>query len=104
MRTRIEIDDEQREKLLALAAERGERTCARVVQEAVSFYLEQRERPPVALQLEPQPAPVQLESLRAETREQRVRLVIGWLREEAENFVVVARALRGRVRRSAAHA
>jgi hypothetical protein len=104
MRTRIEIDDEQREKLLALAAARGERSCGRLVQEAVALYLEQRERPAVALQLEPKPAPAPIEPMRAETRAERLRLVIGWLREEAEELVVLGRAYRGRLRRSAAHA
>src|SRR4051812_36101374 len=98
MRTRIEIDDEQREKLLALAAERGERTCARVVQEAVALYLEHKEHPPVALESQP------LDVLRAETRAERMRLVIGWVREEAEGILSLVRPLRGRLRRSAAHA
>jgi hypothetical protein len=97
MRTRIEIDDGQREKLLQLAAERGERGCGRLVQEAVTLYLEHRERPPapVVLQMEAQPA------LRAETRTERVRVVIGWLMEEAVGLISVARSMRGRLRRSA---
>jgi hypothetical protein len=100
MRTRIEIDDGQREKLLQLAAERGERGCARLVQEAVTLYLEQRERPPapVVLQMEAQPV------LRADTRGERVRLVVGWLWEEAAGLIGVARDLRGRLRRSPATA
>jgi hypothetical protein len=101
MRTRIEIDDGQREKLLALAAERGERTCARLVQEAVALYLEQRERPPVALQRE---QPVVVEVRRAETRGERLRLVRGWLQEEAEGLRVVVRSWRSRFRRSTAAA
>jgi hypothetical protein len=99
MRTRVEIADEQRLKLLELAAERGERTCSRLVQEAVTLYLEQKERPPLAtIQLEAQPV------LRADTRAQRARLVIEWVREEALGLVTLARTFRGRLRRPTATA
>jgi hypothetical protein len=101
MRTRIEIDDGQREKLLALAAERGERGCGRVVQEAVTFYLEQKDRPPAMLHLEPQP-PLTIEVPLPESRRERARLVIGWVLEEAVGLVSLARHWRGRLRRSAA--
>ena len=92
MRTRIELADEQRIKLLQMAAERGERTCARLVQEAVALYLEQKERPPVVLQLDAKPM------LRADTRTERARLVVSWIWEEALGFVTTARRL---VRRTA---
>jgi hypothetical protein len=100
MRTRIDIADDQREKLLQLAAERGERSCARLVHEAVAQYLDQKERPaePVVLQLEAQP------SLRADTRAQRARLVIEWVWEEAVGLMSMARNFRARLRRSTAPA
>jgi hypothetical protein len=40
VRTTIEITDEQRSKLLELAAERGEKGFSRLVQEAIDRYLE----------------------------------------------------------------
>lgn len=39
MRTTVEISDEQRARLLALAAERGEKGFSRLVQEALDRYL-----------------------------------------------------------------
>jgi hypothetical protein len=97
MRTRIEIEDGQREKLLKLAAERGERTCARIVQEAVALYLEQKERPPVVVELEARP-------MRPETRGERLRLVVEWVVEEAVGLLSLAQTFRGRLRRSTAPA
>jgi hypothetical protein len=97
MRTRIEIADDQREKLLQLAAERGERTCARLVQEAVTLYLDQKERPPLVV-LEAQPV------LRADTRAERLRLVLEWVCEEAVGLMTAARAFRARLRRVTAPA
>lgn len=94
MRTRIDIAGDQRERLLRLAAERGEKSCARIVHEAVAQYLDQRERPPVVVQLEAQPF------LRADTRAERLRLVFQWVTEEAVGLVATAQALRGRLRRS----
>jgi hypothetical protein len=98
MRTRIELADEQRTKLLQMAAERGERTCARLVQEAVTLYLDQKDRPPMVLQLDAKPV------LRAETRSERARLVISWVWEEALGVVTMARSFRSRLRRSTAAA
>jgi hypothetical protein len=98
MRTRIELADEQRTKLLQMAAERGERTCSRLVQEAVTLYLDQKERPPVVLQLEAKPV------LRAETRAERARLVLSWVVEEALGFVTLARSFRSRLLRRPAAA
>ena len=55
MRTTIELPDEQRAKLLELAARRGEKGFSVLVQEAVAAYLEQhaggRERVQRALAL-----------------------------------------------------
>ena len=42
MRTAIEIDDEQRARLLAIAAERGLKGFSCLVQEALGEYLESR--------------------------------------------------------------
>lgn len=41
MRTTIEIDDEQRARLLQLAAERGQKGFSELVREAIAQYLEQ---------------------------------------------------------------
>jgi hypothetical protein len=98
MRTRVELADDQREKLLQMAAERGERGCARLVQEAVTLYLDQKERPPMVLQLEAQPV------LRADTRGERARLVLEWVLEEAVGLVTKARTFRARLRRTTAPA
>ncbi len=43
MRTTVEIPDEQRARLLELAAERGEKGFSRLVQEAVALYLRENE-------------------------------------------------------------
>lgn len=53
MRTTITLPDEQKEKLLAVAAERGLRGCSKVVEDAIAFYLAERERPAVALPVVP---------------------------------------------------
>jgi hypothetical protein len=99
MRTRVDIDEGQREKLLALAAERGERGCGRIIQEAVASYLEQRERPPaVVARVEPQPIVIEAQ---AASRAERVRLVLSWVLEEAIGLVALARSSVGRRRRSA---
>jgi hypothetical protein len=90
MRTRIEIADEQRQKLLQMAAERGERTCSRLVQEAVTLYLDQKDRPPMVV-LDAQPV------LRADTRSERARLVLTWVWEEVMGFVSTARTVRSRL-------
>ena len=42
MRTTIELPDEQRAKLLELAAKRGEKGFSVLIQEAVAAYLEQQ--------------------------------------------------------------
>lgn len=41
MRTTIEIPDEQRAKLLEIAARRGEKGFSKLVQEALELYLEE---------------------------------------------------------------
>lgn len=44
MRTTVEIPDEQRARLLQLAAERGEKGFSVLVQEAVKRYIEEIDR------------------------------------------------------------
>jgi metal-responsive CopG/Arc/MetJ family transcriptional regulator len=43
MRTTIEIPNEQRAKLLKLAAQRGEKGFSRLIQEALERYLDEEE-------------------------------------------------------------
>jgi hypothetical protein len=60
MRTTIQLSDEHKTTLQALAAARGEKSLSRVVEEAVAFYLAEKDKPalvPVPLPL-PTPAPV----------------------------------------------
>jgi hypothetical protein len=45
MRTTIRLAEESRDTLLSIAQERGEKGVSRVVEEAVAFYLSQRNRP-----------------------------------------------------------
>jgi hypothetical protein len=90
MRTTIRLPDAHKERLLKLAADRGDKGCARIVQEAVADYLAQRERGPAP------PA------LRADTRAERAWLVFGWLWEEAAGLVGAARTFRARLRGSSA--
>lgn len=76
MRTTIDIPDEQRAKLLKLAAERGEKGFSRLVQEALERYLDE-----------------------AEEHEQRVQAALGALgtlsEEEAAVLEESVRRLRG---------
>lgn len=76
MRTTIEIPDEQRAKLLKLAAERGEKGFSRLIQEALERYLDE-----------------------AEEREQRIQAALSTLGslslEEAEELEESVRRLRG---------
>lgn len=44
VRTTIEISDEQRARLLELAARRGEKGFSRLVQEALELYLRDQQR------------------------------------------------------------
>jgi len=44
MRTTIELRDDQRARLLAIAARRGEKGFSRLVQDAVDRYLEEEDR------------------------------------------------------------
>jgi predicted transcriptional regulator len=90
MRTTIRIADDHRERLLKIAAERGDRGYSRIVEEALDRYLCQPERAS---------APT-----RAETRAERARVILGWLWEEAAGFIGVARTFRARLRRSTASA
>lgn len=45
MRTTIRLADEDRETLLSLAHERGTRSVSAMVEEAVTFYLSERNKP-----------------------------------------------------------
>jgi hypothetical protein len=49
MRTRIPLANDHRDELLALAASRGEKNVARLVGEAVVFFLEEKKKPAPAL-------------------------------------------------------
>ena len=53
MRTTIRLADESRDTLLSIAQERGDKGVSRVVEEAVSFYLSERNKP---VRTEPPPA------------------------------------------------
>ena len=44
MRTTIRLADESRETLLTIAQQRGEKGVSRLVEEAVSFYLSERNK------------------------------------------------------------
>jgi hypothetical protein len=58
MRTTIRLADDNRETLLSLAQARGEKSVSRIVEEAVSFYLAERNKPaPVVVPLVPEPTP-----------------------------------------------
>jgi hypothetical protein len=60
MRTTITLADDNRNTLLSLAQARGEKGLSRIVEEAVSFYLSERNKPaPVVVKavMEPPPPP-----------------------------------------------
>jgi hypothetical protein len=59
MRTRIDLAEDTRQALQTLAKERGLRSPARLVDEAVRFYLAERNKTPVVVEPAalPQPAP-----------------------------------------------
>lgn len=104
MRTTIQIAEDQRDKLLELAAQRGHKGCAKIVQEAVAQYLQQQERGPAVLPADlvtiedrTMTAP---SAVLPETRADKLWTVIGWIYEEAAGLVGLARAWGGRVRRS----
>jgi predicted transcriptional regulator len=50
VRTTIELTDEQRARLLQIAASRGEKGFSRLVQEAIDLYLEGQSRRGEAIQ------------------------------------------------------
>jgi predicted transcriptional regulator len=79
MRTTIEITDEQRARLLELAARRGEKGFSRIVQEALDRYLS-------------------AESLRAERVEAALSVIGSWSDAEAERLRDSVRQLRERWR------
>jgi hypothetical protein len=89
MRTTIRLPDTHREKLLELAAERGERGCGRVVEDAVAFYLTERDRPRALPPYQP------------ETRAERAWVVLGWMWDEAVGLMGFARSKLARLRASA---
>ena len=45
MRTTIQLAEPSRETLLSIAQERGEKSVSKVVEEAVAFYLRERNKP-----------------------------------------------------------
>lgn len=45
MRTTLKLQEEDQKTLRAIAQERGERSVARVVEEAIALYLTERNRP-----------------------------------------------------------
>jgi hypothetical protein len=47
MRTRFSLADNHREELLALVASRGDKSVSKVVEEALVFYLGERNKPAV---------------------------------------------------------
>jgi hypothetical protein len=53
MRTTISLDPENKKTLQSIASERGERSVSRIVEEAIAFYLAERNRPAA-----PPPAPM----------------------------------------------
>jgi hypothetical protein len=55
MRTTIRLADEKRDSLLTLAQERGDRGVSRVIEEAVAFYLSERNKPVPVVQPRPEP-------------------------------------------------
>jgi hypothetical protein len=70
MRTTIQLADENKATLLSLAQARGEKSVSRVVEEAVAFYLAERNKPaPVVVPLvveQPPAAPGPWQRLGAE--------------------------------------
>ena len=49
-RTTITLAPEKKETLLSIASERGERSVSRIVEEAISFYLAERNKPAPVIQ------------------------------------------------------
>jgi hypothetical protein len=75
MRTTIELEDENRARLLALAASRGEKGFSKIIGEAVEMYLKtvtaDEERRAVALALRGRLGKKEAEDLRSATTELR---------------------------------
>jgi hypothetical protein len=57
MRTRVSLADNHREELLALAASRGDKSVSKVVEDAVVFFLVERNKPAIVAAAPPPPAP-----------------------------------------------
>jgi hypothetical protein len=72
MRTTIQLSDELKETLTALAAARGEKSVSRVVEEAVTFYLAEKDKPALVPVHSPPPAPVTVVELPPAGRWQRL--------------------------------
>ncbi len=79
MRTTIEIPDEQRARLLELAARRGEKGFSRLVQEALERFLNE-------------------ETEREEKVEGALSVIGSWSEEEAVDAREAVRRLRGKWR------
>jgi hypothetical protein len=75
MRTTVEITEEQRARLMAMAARRGEKGFSKLVQEALDAWLEAKaredEKGKRALLLKGSLAPEEADRVRAATREIR---------------------------------
>ena len=56
MRTTIKLDDDNRDTLLSIAQERGQKGFSAVVEEAIAFYLSERSKP-IPLAEPPAPPP-----------------------------------------------
>lgn len=68
MKTTITLAEGQREKLQELAAARGQRGCSKIVQEAVTRYLDELTRPrpePLRAEVVAAPAPQAREAVQA---------------------------------------
>jgi hypothetical protein len=93
MRTTIQLADQSRETLLSIAQQRGEKSVSRVVEEAVSFYLRERNKPipQPAAAVPPPPPPGRWQRLGADLDQQ-----IG---SEAGVLAMVRALVRGGLRR-----
>jgi hypothetical protein len=87
---RIRISEAHKEKLFALAAERGERGFGKVVDDALEFYLTERDRPPALPPHQP------------ETRAEKLWVVLGWIWDDVVTAMGFARTKMARLRRSPA--
>jgi hypothetical protein len=100
MRTTIRLADDHRDTLIALAAARGDKGISKVVEDAVSFYLAERDKPAVI------PAPVVAPPARVEAspgRWQRIGARVDRsFGDPRALFALAVRALRSRFGRPTA--